>query len=716
MDDRLAPVLRRELIFSPRWFGAQPCYVLEDPLNTRFFRVGPAEYAFLSLMTRSVTIRELCQLAKEAMPDSKWTEADALAICQWVLHNGLAEESTVAVEDLTRGRSAQPAVRRTGGRWSPLSAQVPLIYPDRLLNRVAPALSVVCSWPAFAIWLAVVAWAVRDVAAHWDRVTASTPEVLSAGNWLWLGLAWVFLKVLHECGHALACKRTGGEVREAGVMFVLLAPLAYVDVTSSWRLRSKWQRIVVALAGMVVELFVAALATIVWSRTPVGPLNQTCLNIMISAGFMTVLFNANPLMRFDGYYVFSDLLDLPNLYGQGQQFVTRMLRRLFFGVRNTGRELTGWRGVIVRCYGLAAWGWRVAVFAGLILTAATLFAGAGIILSAAAVVLWIGSLGWRVVRLVRDPGLRWPQWGRCLVVAVSLATLTATLLTNVSWPMAVTAPGIVRYAAETIVRANCNGFVAEVHVEGGQVVAEGDVLVVLVNRDLECEAQRLAVDLDEARLQRRVLEQQGELAKAQAEDEKIRTLESRLSEKQAQVAHLIVRAPRAGQVIGRRLESLLGTWRERGSELLAIGDESAKEIRLSIDQEDIEQFRTLVNGELYAYVAGIDPLQAKLAKVEPRGTTKPLDAALCAPCGGVLAAREVKNAAVDSAHLTQRYETLSPRFTGVIPLNSAASRQVRSGQLATVSIQARETVGEHLYREVRDWMDKRLRRFRPSFG
>lgn len=715
MDDRRAPVLRRELIFSPRWFGSQPCYVLEDPLNTRFFRVGPAEYAFLSLMTRPATVRELCRVAKEAAPDSKWTEADALAICQWVVRNGLTEESAMAVEDLSHRQSAQPAVRRTGGRWSPLSAQVPLIYPNRLLNRVAPVLQWIYSWPAIAVWLAVVAWALRDVVAHWERVTASTSEVLSAGNWLWLGLAWVFLKVLHESGHALACKRMGGEVREAGVVFVLLAPLAYVDVTSTWRLRSKWQRIFVALAGMIVELFVAALAAIVWSRTSVGPLNQSCLNIMISAGFMTVLFNANPLMRFDGYYVFSDLLDLPNLYGQGQSSVSQMLRRVFFGVRSAGPVTVGWRNGLVRVYGLAAWAWRVTVFAGLILTATTLFAGAGVILSAAALVLWFGSIGWRAVRLVRDPSLRWPQWGRCAVMTIGLVTLAATLLTCLPWPLARTAPGIVRYAPETIVRANCAGFVAEVRVAGGQTVSAGEVLLVLVNRELECETRRLAVDLDEARLHRRVLEQQRELAKAQAEDERIRTLESRLSEKQAQVAQLVVRAPRAGQIIGRRLESLNGTWRERGSDLLAIGDESAKEIRLSIDQEDIEQYRTLVEGELHAYVPGVKPIQGKLAKVEPRATTKPLDASLCAPCGGILAARQVKNAAA-SPHFAQRYETLSPRFTGVIPLDPTASRQVRSGQRATVSIQARETVGEHLYQEVRDWLDRRLRHYRPSFG
>jgi hypothetical protein len=225
----------------------------------------------------------------------------------------------------------------------------------------------------------------------------------------------------------------------------------------------------------------------------------------------------------------------------------------------------------------------------------------------------------------------------------------------------------------------------------------------------------LAVDLDEARLNRRVLEQQGELAKAQAEDEKIRTLESRLAEKQAQVAQLVVHAPRSGQVIGRHLESLRGTWRERGSVLLAIGDESAKEIRLSIDQNDIEQFRAHLHSDLHAYLPGMPPLKATLAKVEPRAVTKPLDLSLCAPYGGTLASRRTKTAA-EATPAAQGYETLSPRFTGAIPLDATASRQVRSGQRAMVSIQARETIGEYLYREVRDWMDKKLHRYRPSFG
>ena len=201
-----------------------------------------------------------------------------------------------------------------------------------ILHSRKPWLGWCFSFPALVGWCVVIGWALCDLAIHSQRLSESTSGVLAVGNWLWLGVAWVGLKVLHECGHAVACKRLGGEVREAGVIFVLLAPLAYVDVTSTWRLRSKWARIQVAAAGMYVELFVAALATLVWARTPTSVLNQVCLNVMTTAGVMTVLFNANPLMRFDGYYIVSDLLELPNLYTQGQQYVAYLCRWLFFGI------------------------------------------------------------------------------------------------------------------------------------------------------------------------------------------------------------------------------------------------------------------------------------------------------------------------------------------------------------------------------------------------
>ena len=708
--DKQVPALRSECSFRPQLFGRKAYYVVEDPLNARFFRIGVAEYTFISLLDGHATVGEVLRATRTALPSCEFTDADALAICQWVVRTGLAQDQSVSADNLALRESTRAVSRRSGGRLSPLSIQLPLLHPDRCLERVRPWLSWCFSFPAVLCWCLVISWAVRDLVLHSQRLSGASVGVLAVGNWLWLALAWVILKTLHECGHAVACKRLGGEVREAGVIFILLAPLAYVDVTSTWRLQSKWARIQVAAAGMYVELFCAAVATLVWARAPLGIVSNVCFNIMTTASVMTVLFNANPLMRFDGYYVLSDLLELPNLYAQGQQCVARLVRRFLFGIESRYSSPGGWRGAFVRCYGVASWLWRYTVFVGLVLTAATLLEGAGIVLSGLALVLWIGSGARRLVLLVRDPAITAAKWTRCAVVGSGVLALGIAALVAIPWPGTVVAPAIVRYAPESIVRTESDGFVQEVRVASGQQVETGDVLVVLTNQELEHEVADLKLAIADSQLQRRVHQQQGELAKAQAEEETLRTLERRLAEKESQVTHLVVCAPCSGKVIGRNLPALVGRYLERGSDLLAIGNETAKEFRLSIAQQDIDAFRGRLNVPLRAYLPDCTVLQAPLAKIEPRASTLPLDASLCAPYGGSLPVRRRSDSAGQAEH--GKFELLAPRFTGIMALGPAESEQVHAGQRALVAVHPFESLGGHLYHALLSWADARLHRRR----
>ncbi len=152
---------------------------------------------------------------------------------------------------------------------------------------------------------------------NWGRFVASASEVFSVGNWLWLLVTWVSLKIIHEMAHAVACHRQGCAVRETGIVFILFAPLAYVDVTSCWRLNSRWSRIAVASAGMYVELVIAAIAIMAWAATDSPRAEFLLHNLILAAGLSTLIFNANALMRFDGYYILADLIEIPNLYAEG---------------------------------------------------------------------------------------------------------------------------------------------------------------------------------------------------------------------------------------------------------------------------------------------------------------------------------------------------------------------------------------------------------------
>ncbi len=708
--DRTTPVLRRELAFRPQTFGGKQCYVVEDPVSARFFRVGLNEYCFLSRLDGRRTVADALAGTLQSRKDCGFMPADALAICQWAVRSGLAHESRCDDARRSHSRPQEAVNQRRGRRISPLSVQIPLFYPDRFFQRITPWLSWMFSVYALFGWLAIVGWAICDLAVHYHRLSVASGGILAAGNWFWLGIAWLLLKVVHECGHAIACKRFHGDVREAGVIFILLAPLAYVDVTSCWRLRSKWTRIAVDAAGMYVELFLGALAALTWVRIEPGAMSQVCLNVMMTASVMTLLFNANPLMRFDGYYMLSDFLEMPNLYVSGQQFVRQFVRKHLFGMRSKPSVDVGWRGLFIRVYGVASLGWRNLVFFGLVLTAATLLQGAGVIVSAIALSLWMIAMVRRFVHFVRGESDQKPHWLHFAVVGGGIGGAVLFTLGCVPWPGAVKAPAIVQYSGEEVVRTQCDGFVREVLVQGGNHVEKGQVLVEMFNDILAHELAELELEIQQSRIQRRIYRRQRELAQAQAESKKLRTLEGRYDERCEALEHLTVRAPCAGEVVGRNVDALEGTYLTRGSHLLSIGDEVAKEVRLSISQHDMSDFRNHTGTTVRLYFASNRPLRSMLTKVEPRASVTPLDMSLCAPNGGALAVRSIDPSSNHS--LGAHYQLLAPRFTGIVSLTAGQSERVHAGQRAYVALHASETVGDHLYHMVTDWIDAKLHRKR----
>ena len=174
---------------------------------------------------------------------------------------------------------------------------------------------------AAVVWLLLVISAGLLLAVELGTVQSRLPDFSAFFNvraaW-WFAVALIGTKALHELGHALMCRHFGASCREFGVMVLLFMPTFYCDVSDAWRLPSKWQRILVSAAGMLVELVVAAVATWLWWLSEPGSLNAICLRIMFLCSVSTLLFNANPLLRYDGYYMLSDWLEIPNLWQESR--------------------------------------------------------------------------------------------------------------------------------------------------------------------------------------------------------------------------------------------------------------------------------------------------------------------------------------------------------------------------------------------------------------
>ena len=235
------------------------------------------------------------------------------------------------------------------------------------------------------------------IAANWKVFVNESAGVLYVNNWLWLIGVYIVLKVLHELFHGLVCKKYGGEIYEAGIILILCMPIGYVDATSSWRFHSRWQRIHTAAAGMMIELFAAGLAAIIWSYTEPGFINSLAYHVIIIAGISTVIFNANPLMRFDGYFIFADLVDIPNLYARGRQYIFYLLKKYLLAQETELPVLGSNKDYLVRIYGITTLIWRLLIIVILLVGAWTLFYGAGMLIAVLAMILYFALPGWVLV-------------------------------------------------------------------------------------------------------------------------------------------------------------------------------------------------------------------------------------------------------------------------------------------------------------------------------
>ncbi len=676
---RLRPALRRDLIFTP-CAGGVPYYRVEDPVRGKFFRMGLAEYSLVSLLDGRRTLAEVLREAARQLPTGAFTEHEAVAVLQWLHEAELLELS--AQQPASDSRAASPPPARPG-RYNPLVLRVPLLHPHAWFHR----LNAYCGWlfhPAsVVVWAILVLTAGLSLAVQADRLAAGGRAVFYLDRAAWLGLCWLILKVIHEAAHGVACARYGGSVRQAGVLLVLLVPLAYVDVTSSWRFGSRWPRMVVGLAGMYAEIGLAAIAALGWCYVGPGMLEDLCLNVLLMAGMGTILFNANPLMRFDGYYLASDLLGLPNLAGLGRAAAADVARRWLLGLPPRGLPVTKRERWIVTVYGLAAWCWSLLVSAGLIVGAAHLFHGAGIVLAIVGVVLWWGlPLLHLSRRLVGRGGLSARQRRRGLARGTVAATGVLALLMALPAPWLQRTPAVVEYAPLTIVRAQVPGHVRQVRIAGGARVAAGQVLLELDNETLRQELGDLELALAQSDLRLATLRNRGQIAAQQAELAARQSLQERCDAKRRQVELLRIVAPCAGHVLTPHPEQLLGTYAEEGRELLAVGDECSKELVLSIDETDVESFQASFGREVRARIAGHGRQVGILARVAPAASTRPSHPAFCATAGGPVPVTTQSESSAAGERAVPVF--LAPRFEAAVRLTAAQSRALHAGQRATV--------------------------------
>ena len=689
--EALRPRLREGLRFSIQEQGGDRVCVIEDRQAWRFHRVGLGEYRFIQALDGNRTVATiLAQLARDHAGDA-FTEGEALQMLRWLKDNHLlaVESSRAGGETARAERSLLAAVT-----WlNPLIAKLPLARPDRFFTALEAGLRWALGRFGFVVWCGVVFTGGASVALNWARFAQGFEGILARDNWFWLLLVWAGLKVAHELSHGLFCKHFGAAVREIGVIFVLFIPMGYVDATASLGLASKWRRIMVSAAGIYVEFFLAALAAIYWARTPEGTAATLAHNVIVTGTLVTLLLNANPLMRFDGYYILGDLLGIPNLATRGRNWVRDVFARLLLGSRvpkpEPRRHLEDW---IIAGYGAAAACWQLVVFAGMLVAASVTLRGGGLFFAVLAGALWLGIPLWQLGKSAaqaRGSALdRWLtlSWRLAVLALIGGGILLIPLRRSVS------SPAVVELAETVVLRAECPGFVRAVRAHEGDLVGSGQLLVELENEEATAELERSRLQLAQQELQARSAYTRGELAAAQAEQAKVEALRAAVANHESYLATLQIRAPFAGRLTGRKFDQLLGAFLRTGDELAQLGRADGCDVKIALTQEAASHFRTAVGAHLGVRIEGrAQTFDATLTSVEARATRDLIHPALTAAAAGPLALRRAEDATPESARENSPgFELAEPHFVALARL--VTDEALDSGQLARVKLRSRRGV------------------------
>jgi putative peptide zinc metalloprotease protein len=651
----LKPRLRSHAQIHRHFYRDQLWYVIQNHATGRFHRFSPEAYLIIGLLDGTRTLDETWRIAAERLGDDIPTQEEVINLLTQ-LHRAdvLQSEELPATEELQTRDVKQTRQRRLQSLRSPLAIRIPLLDPDRFLSALAPVVAPLFSVMGMLLWLAVVGWAVFIAAGHWSELTKNvTDRVLAMDNLLLLWLTFPLVKALHELGHGFAVKRWGGEVHEMGIMLLVFMPVPYVDASSASAFHEKYQRMIVGAAGILVEVFVAALALFVWLEVEPGLVRASAFNIMLIAGVSTVLFNGNPLLRFDGYYVLSDGLEIPNLGLRANQYIGYLIQRYAFGVRDLPSPVfTRGEGGWLFFYAIASFCYRMMVFAAIIWFIAGKYFIIGVALAIWAVLMTlVVPLVKHMDFLLRNPRLNHTRHRAVLGSGAFIAAVIAVVML-IPVPSGVLVEGVIRAPDKSQVRATEEGFVTQLVARPGERVEQQALLLRCEDPGLPAEVRVLQAQLTElkARYDAEILQDR---AVAQGTAEEIEHIKGMLARAEERLKELAVRSPTTGVFVLSNAEDLPGRFVRRGEILGYVMDFSTITARIVVPQEDVDLVRKQVRRvevRLANRVSQVIP--AEIGREVPAASATLPSTALSIAGGGRIATRP------DAAHPNTALEKL----------------------------------------------------------
>ena len=695
--DQCLGIRRRDgLAAEPVYFRGRKFWNIKDPLALRFYQFRDEEYFVLSQLDGEISLSELQRRFNDRFAPER-IDLRQLHGFLGVLHR----EALVTSSAPDQGQRLWERRNRLRAdkRWQSVSNLLALrfrgVNPEPVLAAIYPLVRWLYSPVAVLAGGSLILFAFCWALLNFERLALRLPaygDFLHPGNLVWLALVLAGIKMIHELAHGLTCKHFGGTCRELGVMLLVFTPCLYCNVSDAWLLRGKWQRIAVSGAGIYAELVLASIALFVWQASGPGLLNSIALNVVAICSVGTVLFNGNPLLRYDGYYILADLLEVPNL-GEQAAAATRNSLASLLGVEGDESPLaTDMHRAVLILYGVMACCYRLALVAAILYGVYHLLAAQRAQLLAlpliAVVVLGmlVPTLRRTAPRLV-DPSRKRP---RPTFAALLVSMLAAGLIWTsfLPFPQRVTLPAIMR-VRDTVVYAPVSGHLKSARA-AGQFVRQGEVIAELEDPELAARIVETSGQRDVQRLRVATLEQQavrdvragvtGASSLIPAARERLADLEAQLDHLVADQERLEVRAPCDGFIIPARdsreppTDELLAYWSgtplddcnrgcflERGTPLCSVGDSENREARVFVGENQVGQVRAGQAARLWSRSAGATFIDGRVTLVagEPVKDIPP---------------ELAESNLIAHKRVADRYEPLTPLYEVRVTLDAGKTR------------------------------------------
>jgi putative peptide zinc metalloprotease protein len=554
-----------------QFFQGEHWVVLRDSMGSDWFRISAEAFQFISRLRLDRTIDEVWQETLAVEPEQALSQEEIVQLLgQLNLSNLLQYDRSTAAASLFDRYTRRRNKERLALWMSFLSIRIPVFDPDRWLEQARPLIDWLLGRIGIVLYLLLLVAGILALVDRADDLFRQSAGILAPGNLILLYVGFIIAKLVHELGHAAVCKYYGGEVHTLGIMLLMFAPMPYVDASSSWGFRSRLHRVWVGLAGVLSELSVAAVAALIWASTAPGTLNALAYNVIFAASISTVLFNLNPLLRFDGYHILVDILDTPNLYQRSREQLRYLIERFLFRLPAAQPAAHNRAEVVILpVYGILSLAyWAVLMFT-IIFFIAQQYLDLGMALAWFMAFTVLVLPLFKLLRyLLRDPRLG-SQRGHAALVSLLLGITLIGLLGMMPVPDRVRIKGVVEATRYRQLYTDAPGRIVELISRPGERVEAGQQLLRLDNPALLLEIEAVKAQRDQWKAQelRAMSLAVADLAPLQQQRAAV---EQNLAQLEQQRLALTVTAPISGIWSTPEQEATPGRWMTRGGLLGSI--------------------------------------------------------------------------------------------------------------------------------------------------